>query len=284
MNKKVLSVAFLMGSAITVNAQVGIGTADPSKSAELSVVSKNRGVIIPNVELTNTKDSKTITNGNIESLLVFATKKQGDITPGYYYWAKDKWNRLTTENDISDVVVNNFEEILNLNNEKVKNVIKNLVGTVTGQDGRSAYDVAVEYGFKGNEKEWLLSLIGKDGKNFTYSDFTQEQLSGLKGDKGADGVDGKSAFDIWKEVTNNPTATEQEYLSGLKGDKGADGVDGKSAFDIWKEVTNNPTATEQEYLSGLKGDKGADGVDGKSAFDIWKEVTNNPTATEQEYL
>ncbi|MFM9403823.1 hypothetical protein ACKLNQ_18150, partial [Myroides odoratimimus] len=41
-----------------------------------------------------------------------------------------------------------------------------------------------------------------------------------------------------------------------------DGVDGKSAFDIWKEVTNNPTATEQEYLAGLKGDKGADGVAG----------------------
>ncbi|MFM9403866.1 hypothetical protein ACKLNQ_18520 [Myroides odoratimimus] len=45
---------------------------------------------------------------------------------------------------------------------------------------------------------------GVDGKSFTYSDFTQEQLAGLKGDKGVDGVDGKSAFDIWKEVTNNP--------------------------------------------------------------------------------
>lgn len=42
-----------------------------------------------------------------------------------------------------------------------------LVGTLPqkfGSDGRSAYQVALDNGFKGTEKEWLESLVGKQGK------------------------------------------------------------------------------------------------------------------------
>ncbi len=35
---------------------------------------------------------------------------------------------------------------------------------VPGEPGASAYEIAVEYGFKGTEAEWLTSLHGKDGK------------------------------------------------------------------------------------------------------------------------
>lgn len=34
-----------------------------------------------------------------------------------------------------------------------------------GKDGKSAYEVAVDNGFTGTEKEWLESLKGKDGKD-----------------------------------------------------------------------------------------------------------------------
>lgn len=56
-----------------------------------------------------------------------------------------------------------------------------------GQDGKDAYELAVEDGFTGNEQEWLDSLKGEpgeNGKDFTYSDFTPEQLALLKGPKG----------------------------------------------------------------------------------------------------
>lgn len=33
------------------------------------------------------------------------------------------------------------------------------------QNGKSAYELAVEHGFKGTEQEWLESLYGKDGVN-----------------------------------------------------------------------------------------------------------------------
>ncbi|MDM1408743.1 hypothetical protein HX062_14000, partial [Myroides sp. DF42-4-2] len=131
MKKRLIPVALLMG-AMSANAQVGIGTATPNKSAELTVEASNRGLLIPNVSLKDTKDTKTITNGNINSLLVFNTTTNTAITPGYYYWFVDKWQRLTTESDIPAIVVNNFENILQMEGDKVENLIKNIINTTAG--------------------------------------------------------------------------------------------------------------------------------------------------------
>lgn len=37
------------------------------------------------------------------------------------------------------------------------------IGAISGKDGKSAYEIAVEYGFEGTEEEWLESLKGTDG-------------------------------------------------------------------------------------------------------------------------
>lgn len=36
-------------------------------------------------------------------------------------------------------------------------------GALKGEDGKSAYQLAVELGFVGTEEEWIASLKGKDG-------------------------------------------------------------------------------------------------------------------------
>ncbi|MHC5310425.1 hypothetical protein ACYSNM_10260, partial [Myroides sp. LJL116] len=132
MKKRLLSVALLMGTSFVAQAQVGIGTATPNKSAELSVVANNRGLLIPNVALSDIKDAKTISNGNVESLLVFNTNNTPSkdatlsVTPGYYYWHIDRWQRMTSESDIPQIVVNQFENILSLDGDKVKNIIQGL--------------------------------------------------------------------------------------------------------------------------------------------------------------
>ncbi|MCC9041287.1 hypothetical protein LNQ81_00870 [Myroides sp. M-43] len=131
MKKRLLPVALFLGT-IAANAQVGIGTATPNKSAELLIESSNRGLLIPNVSLKDTKDKSTITNGNVQSLLVYATKTQGDITPGYYYWDVNVWKRLTADADIPQIVVNNFQEIVNKDGDKVQNIIKNIVKNTEG--------------------------------------------------------------------------------------------------------------------------------------------------------
>ena len=43
------------------------------------------------------------------------------------------------------------------------------IGNVKGDEGKSAYEVAVENGYKGTEQEWLDSLKG-DGANITVDD------------------------------------------------------------------------------------------------------------------
>lgn len=49
------------------------------------------------------------------------------------------------------------------------------VGTIKGEDGKSAYQIAVENDFAGTEAEWLRSLKGEQG------------IQGPKGDKGEKG-------------------------------------------------------------------------------------------------
>ena len=101
--------------------------------------------------------------------------------------------------------------------------------TMVGDNGKSAYEIAVAHGYKGTKQEWLDSLKGLQGPQgepgpkgapFRYEDFTPEQLEALKGSKGDKG----NPF-VYADFT-----TEQlEALKGPKGDKGEDGRDGASA-------------------------------------------------------
>ena len=99
MNKKLLSVSLLL-VGLQSYSQVGIGTLTPNQSAQLDVVSNNKGILIPRVGLTNSVDASTIQNGNVNSLLVFNTNTQNDVTPGYYYWYNDRWMRIVNDADV----------------------------------------------------------------------------------------------------------------------------------------------------------------------------------------
>ena len=65
-----------------------------------------------------------------------------------------------------------------------------------GADGLSAYEIAVQRGFNGNEDAWLQSLQGPQGE---------------KGPAGADGKDGLSAYSI--AVKNGYTGSESEWAN-----------------------------------------------------------------------
>ena len=86
------------------------------------------------------------------------------------------------------------------------------VGNATN-NGKSAYELAVEAGFKGTYEQWLESLKGSNGSN---------------------GSNGKSAFEIFKEYNPDYTGTEEEWLESLKGDRGA----------TWFSGTGVPTEVE----------------------------------------
>ena len=59
---------------------------------------------------------------------------------------------------------------------------------------------------------------------------------------------------------------------GLTGDKGQDGMDGKSAYAI--AVERGFAGTENEWLNSLKGEKGAAGPDGISVTSIEQTIVS----------
>ena len=120
----------------------------------------------------------------------------------------------------------------------------------------AVYDVYVAYAKENGTtplsyEEWLESIKGKDGTN---------------------GVDGKSAYQIW--LDNGHTGKETDFLNWLKGKDGingtdgkdgTNGVDGKSAYQIW--LDNGHTGTETDFLNWLKGKDGVNGTNGKDGVD-----------------
>ncbi len=128
MKKQLLLYVFLVAffSVAQTYAQVGIGTPQPNPSAQLEIVSSDRGILIPRVALTSTTDNTTIANGNVNSLLIFNTATAGDVTPGYYYWYDSQWQRLITIGD--ETVTTLIEDI---NNEGVFYYINEVGDTAT---------------------------------------------------------------------------------------------------------------------------------------------------------
>lgn len=74
-----------------------------------------------------------------------------------------------------------------------------------------------------------------------------------QGSNSKDGVNGKSAYELWIEAGN--AGSFDDFLASLKGDKGDDG---KSAYAIWLEQGN--IGTEQDFLDSLKGQDGTGGL------------------------
>uniref|UniRef100_UPI002591B901 YadA-like family protein n=1 Tax=uncultured Megasphaera sp. TaxID=165188 RepID=UPI002591B901 len=145
-------------------------------------------------------------------------------------------------------------------------------------------------------------VTDKDGNKYTRVTLDKDSLkndSAFKGDKGADGANGKSAYEIWKEKSGNEKKTQDEFINEMKGKdgaKGADGANGKSAYEIWKEKSDNKGKNEAEFLKSLKGKDGKDGTNGtngkdgtngtngKSAYEIWKEKSGNETKTQDDFI
>ena len=149
-----------------------------------------------------------------------------------------------------------------------------------GDDGDSAYQVAVKNGFTGTEQEWLDSLIGSDGQD------------------GQDGAIGKSAYQ--SALDNGFVGTEAQWLASLKGEKGADGKDGvagqnapnaKIQYSADNVNFHDAFVAGDKYLrisvdngitwsSGMKfvGVDGADGQDGQDGADGQNATINGYNA------
>ncbi|MBQ6945511.1 MAG: hypothetical protein IJN43_14505 [Ruminococcus sp.] len=120
-----------------------------------------------------------------------------------------------------------------------------------GENGLSAYELAVQNGFTGTLIEWLESLKGTDGRDGA------DGKDGINGKDGADGKDGING------------------INGTDGKNGINGKDGLSAYEI--AVKNGFVGTESEWLESLKGEKGTE-------IDLSKYVTQTALIYLQDSL
>ncbi|OCW69862.1 NosD domain-containing protein [Limosilactobacillus reuteri] len=140
-----------------------------------------------------------------------------------------------------------------------------------GQPGKSAYQVAVDNGFKGTEEEWLNSLKGRDGSN---------GASGRNGADGKNGADGLSAYELAKK--NGFQGTEQEWLGSLKGEQGHDGIQGPKGDAGERGPQGLPGKDGSDGKQGAQGPAGANGKDGQSTYQLWLAKGN--TGSEEDFL
>lgn len=97
--KKILTLIGIIAT-VTVSAQIGIGTSSPASSAQLEIVSLNKGFLPPRITLTGATDQSTIA-APATGLLIYNTATAGvspnEITPGYYFFNGTKWKPLISE-------------------------------------------------------------------------------------------------------------------------------------------------------------------------------------------
>lgn len=122
-----------------------------------------------------------------------------------------------------------------------------------GPDGKSAYEVAKEGGYEGDEAAWVASLKGDSGKSAYqiavdggYKGTEAEWIASLHGKKGDVG---KSAYDA--AVEGGFEGSESQWLAQLNG---TDGQPGYSAYEI--AVQEGYKGTVEEWLKSLEGDNG----------------------------
>lgn len=156
----------------------------------------------------------------------------------------------------------------------------NLTGELfkMGTKGYSAYEVAVQQGFKGTVDEWLASLVGPPGQDgsikfeeltpeqkemlrgpkgepFVYSDFTQEQLEALRGPQGIQGETGPQGEQGPQGIQGIQGETGEkgeQGIQGEKGDKGDKGDTGSKGADGYTPIKGTDYYTEadkQEMVS-----------------------------------
>ena len=133
-----------------------------------------------------------------------------------------------------------------------------------GQNGKSAYELAVEQGYVGTLEEWLESLIGSDGLSAyqvaVKNGFIGSETDWLKSLIGATGESGKSAYQV--AVQHGYTGTEEQWLVSLEGE------DGLSAYEIYvKNVVDSGDTPENhakwdkkltEAIAALAGNENAE--------------------------
>ncbi|MDM7515551.1 hypothetical protein QUF07_02375 [Lentilactobacillus sp. TOM.63] len=188
-----------------------------------------------------------------------------------------------------DDFIQQFSDLSQRLKQEVADAVANGLKGDTGDDGLSAYQIAVINGYKGSQTEWLASLVGATGlkgdKGDAGKDFrivkTFPSISAMNGAGFSDGDFTMIASDVTDPddgklyVWNGTGFTYIADLSGFqgikgdtgktgdKGEKGDTGDQGISAYQV--AVNAGFHGNVNQWLASLVGAKGAKGEKGNDA-------------------
>ena len=187
-----------------------------------------------------------------------------------------------------DDFIKQFSDLSQQLKQQVSNAVANGLKGDKGDDGLSAYQIAVINGYQGSQTEWLASLVGATGpkgdKGDAGKDFkivkTFPSIAQMNGDGFSDGDftmiasdvndpdDGKlyvwngTSFAYIADLSGSQGMKGDTGKTGDKGDKGDTGDQGLSAYQV--AVNSGFSGSVNQWLAslvGAKGDKGDKGND-----------------------
>ncbi len=195
------------------------------------------------VELVNTAASNVLNKDNTGTTSNWTDVSIDEVIDGQTVLerALTLWKESLTLEKVYDVYTYTAK---NLTAESYSEILPEdkWIESLKGKDGQSAYQIAVQNGYKGSESDWLASLKGDNGTS------------------GTNGTNGKSAYQI--AVDNGFTGTEAEWLQSLVGNSSStNGTSGMSAYQI--AVANGYSGSVTDWLNSLVGAKGDTGAAGR---------------------
>ncbi|MFI2741942.1 hypothetical protein ACG2LH_04320 [Zhouia sp. PK063] len=167
---------------------IGINNRAPNGSASLDMGSTDQGILINRVSLSSTTDTETIRGTEPTGLLVFNTATTSNVSPGFYYWANSKWNRLSTSTgtinnawyekntttvpeDINDNIYTFGQVGIGTNNPNSTLHIYEATGTTASA---STGTVVLEHGDGGGESSIIFKSKNNSNNDYGYIKYSDD--------------------------------------------------------------------------------------------------------------
>ena len=166
-----------------------------------------------------------------------------------------------------------------------------------GENGASAYEIAINNGFTGSEAEWLLSLHGPNGKDGADGKDGKDGKNGVDGKNGLDGTNGKDGVNgtngtngkdgmpcthRWSGTTLYVTSASGTSYANLKGENGKDGINGNNGKDGYTPIKGVDYFDGKDGKDGADGKNGINGTNGKDGVDGYSPVRGKDYWTEAD--
>ena len=249
------------------------------------------------------------------------------IEESKHYVVKSLKDSVVNTLELKNILINEYEELVDLTGYATEDFVRETISRIEidgdiigmpGENGKSAFEIAVDNGFEGTEEEWLESLKGPQGemgpqgpagdsaydivkKYMAYEGTVDDWIKELKGDTGEQGPQG--------EMGPQGPAGEQgpQGEMGPQGPAGEQGPEGKSALDLaveyngfqgnvyeWLDSLHGPQGPAGEQgpqgemgpagPMGPQGPAGEQGPRGFSAYQAWKTIEGNENGSVEEFI